>query len=342
MKAMVLRNVCDLRRNMSPLSYEIVAEPEPGPDELLLDVSVCGVCHTELDEIEGRTPPRRLPMILGHQVVGKVVARGAEATRIEVGARVGVAWIHSACGKCRACLAGNENLCPDFVATGRDVNGGYAQQMVVQERFAHPIPPSLSDAHAAPLLCAGAIGWRSLRLTGLGNGKRLGLTGFGASGHLVLSMALRRFPFMEIYVFARNPEERAFAHELGAVWTGDTDTRPPVQLDAIIDTTPAWKPVLKALEALAPGGRLVVNAIRKEATDRELLADIDYARHLWLEKEIKSVANVTRSDVREFLALAADTGILPEVREVPLEDANTAILDIKRGIGRGARVLRVS
>ena len=181
MKAMVLRNVCDLRRNMSPLSYEIVAEPEPGPDELLLDVSVCGVCHTELDEIEGRTPPRRLPMILGHQVVGKVVARGAEATRIEVGARVGVAWIHSACGKCRACLGGNENLCPDFVATGRDVNGGYAQQMVVQERFAHPIPPSLSDAHAAPLLCAGAIGWRSLRLTGLGNGKRLGLTGFGAS-----------------------------------------------------------------------------------------------------------------------------------------------------------------
>lgn len=342
MKAMVLRNVCDLRRNMSPLSYEIAAEPEPGPDELLLDVAVCGVCHTELDEIEGRTPPRRLPVILGHQVVGKVVARGPEATRIDIGARVGVAWIHSACGKCRACLAGNENLCPDFVATGRDVNGGYAQQMVVQERFAHPIPPSLSDAHAAPLLCAGAIGYRSLRLTGVGNGKRLGLTGFGASGHLVLAMALRRFPFMEIYVFARNPEERAFAHELGAVWTGDIDTRPPVQLDAIIDTTPAWKPVLKALEALAPGGRLVVNAIRKESTDRELLADIDYARHLWLEKEIKSVANVTRSDVREFLALAADTGILPEVHEVPLEDANMAILDIKRGIGRGARVLRVS
>lgn len=342
MRAMVLRNVCDLRRNMSPLSHEIVAEPEPAPDELLVDVSVCGVCHTEIDEIEGRTPPPHLPAILGHQVVGTVVARGAEATRIEVGARVGVAWIHAACGKCRACLAGNENLCPDFVATGRDVTGGYAQQMVVPDRFAHPIPASLSDAHAAPLLCAGAIGYRSLRLTGLGNGKRLGLTGFGASAHLVLATALRRFPFMEVYVFARNPDERAFAHELGAVWTGDIDTRPPVALDAIIDTTPAWTPVLRALEALAPGGRLVINAIRKESADRDVLAGIDYASHLWLEKEIKSVANVTRSDVREFLALAADTGILPEVREIPLEDANTAILDIKRGGGRGARVLRVA
>jgi propanol-preferring alcohol dehydrogenase len=147
---------------------------------------------------------------------------------------------------------------------------------------------------------------------------------------------------MEVYVFARNPEERAFALEIGAVWTGDTDARPPVQLDAIIDTTPAWRPVLKGLEALAPGGRLVINAIRKETTDRDLLASLDYASHLWLEKEIKSVANVARSDVREFLTLAADTGILPEVREIPLEDANTAILDIKRGIGRGARVLRVA
>lgn len=342
MKAMVLRNVCDLRRNMSPLSLEIVPEPEPVADQLLLDIAVCGVCHTELDEIEGRTPPRRLPMILGHQVVGRVVGRGPDATRVEVGARVGVAWIHAACGGCRQCLAGSENLCPDFVATGRDVNGGYAQQMVVPERFAHPIPAALSDVGAAPLLCAGAIGYRSLRLTGLGNGKRLGLTGFGASGHLVLAMALRRFPFMEVYVFARSPDERAFAQELGAVWTGDIDAPPPVPLDAIIDTTPAWKPVIKALESLAPGGRLVINAIRKESADRELLAGIDYAKHLWLEKEIKSVANVARSDVREFLAIAAETHIQPEVKEVPLEDANAAVLDLKRGIGRGARVLRVA
>lgn len=342
MKAMVLRNISDLRRNTSPLSFEIVADPEPGPGELLLEVSACGVCHTELDEIEGRTPPRRLPMILGHQVVGRVIGRGEGASKVEEGARVGVAWIYSACGRCRQCLAGTENLCPDFVATGRDVRGGYAEKMVVPERFVHPIPASIGDAAAAPLLCAGAIGYRSLRLTGLGNGKRLGLTGFGASGHLVLAMALRRFPFMEVYVFARNPVERAFAHELGAVWTGDTDAVPPVQLDAIIDTTPAWRPVVKALENLAPGGRLVVNAIRKESADRSALDDIDYARHLWLEKEIKTVANVARSDVREFLALAADTGLQAEVTEVPLTEANTALLDIKRGVGRGARVLRMA
>jgi propanol-preferring alcohol dehydrogenase len=339
---MVLRNISDLRRNTSPLSFEIVAEPEPGPEELLLEVSACGVCHTEIDEIEGRTPPRKLPMILGHQVVGRVVGHGREAGKIELGTRVGVAWIYSACGSCRQCLAGSENLCPEFVATGRDVRGGYAERMVVPERFVYPIPPAIGDAAAAPLLCAGAIGYRSLRLTGVGNGKRLGLTGFGASGHLVLAMALRRFPFMEVYVFSRNPTERAFAHELGAVWTGDTDSVPPVPLDAIIDTTPAWKPLVKALERLAPGGRLVVNAIRKESADRSALDDLEYVRHLWLEKEIKTVANVTRSDVREFLALAAETGLQAEVTEVPLTEANAALLDIKRGLGRGARVLRMS
>jgi len=339
---MVLRNVCDLRRNQQPLSLAIVPDPEPGPSDLLLEVKVCGVCHTELDEIEGRTPPRRLPVVLGHQVVGTVLARGSAVSRVVEGARVGVAWIHSACGACRHCLAGHENLCPDFVATGRDVDGGYAQRMLVPERFAHAIPDALSDASAAPLLCAGAIGYRSLRLAGVGNGKRLGLTGFGASGHLVLAMALRRYPFMEVYVFARSPEERAFAQELGATWTGDTAAVPPVKLDAIIDTTPAWTPILRALERLEPGGRLVVNAIRKEDTDRAALDGLDYARHLWLEKEVKSVANVTRSDVREFLMLAVEMGIQPEVREFALEDANDAILDLKRGLGRGARVLRVA
>lgn len=342
MKAMVLRNVCDLRRNLQPLSLGIVPDPEPGASDLLLEVKVCGVCHTEIDEIEGRTPPRRLPMVLGHQVVGTVLARGDEVSRVAEGTRVGVAWIHSACGTCRHCLAGNENLCPDFVATGRDVDGGYAQRMIVPERFAHPIPDALSDESAAPLLCAGAIGYRSLRLAGVGNGKRLGLTGFGASGHLVLAMALRRYPFMEVFVFARNPEERAFAQELGAAWTGDTAAVPPVKLDAIIDTTPAWTPILRALECLEPGGRLVVNAIRKEDADRTALEGLDYARHLWLEKEVKSVANVTRGDVREFLTLAVEMGIQPEVKEFALEDANEAILDVKRGVGRGARVLRVA
>jgi propanol-preferring alcohol dehydrogenase len=212
----------------------------------------------------------------------------------------------------------------------------------VPEAFAHPLPEALSDASAAPLLCAGAIGYRSLRLTGLGNGQRLGLTGFGASGHLVLTMALRRYPWLEVFVFARSAEDRAFAEDLGAAWTGETDAPPPAKLDAIIDTTPAWKPALAALEHLVPGGRLVINAIRKENADHAELARLDYARHLWLEKEIKSVANVTRRDVREFLALAAETRIEPAYQERPLDEANEALNDLKRGIGRGAKVLRVA
>ncbi len=342
MKAMVLHRLCDLRREHEPLALENVDDPVPVGDQLLLDVAVCGVCHTELDEIEGRTPPREVPAILGHQVVGRVVARGPDARAIEVGTRVGVAWIHSACGKCAHCLAGNENLCPEFVATGRDVAGGYAERMVVPEGFAHPLPDAISDLAAAPLLCAGAIGYRSLRLTGLEDGQRLGLTGFGASAHLVLAMARRRLPRSEVFVFARSPTERAFALELGAVWAGDSDEIAPAPLDAIIDTTPAWKPVLGALANLAPGGRLVINAIRKEDHDRELLASLDYARHLWLEKEIKSVANVTRRDVREMLALAAEAGLAPEVQEYVLEEANTALVELKRGGVRGAKALRVA
>jgi propanol-preferring alcohol dehydrogenase len=339
---MVLRRLCDLRHEEAPLSYETVPDPEPAAGELLIEVSVCGVCHTELDEIEGRTPPRTLPMILGHQAVGRVVARGAGAERIAPGTRVGVAWIGSACGVCARCQAGEENLCAAFVATGRDVPGGYAERATVREDFAHPIPEGLSDVAAAPLLCAGAIGWRSLRLTELADGERLGLTGFGASAHLVLAMARRRFPRSEVYVFARNPEERVFARELGAVWAGESDATAPVKLDAIIDTTPAWKPVVAALANLEPGGRLVINAIRKESADRAELTSLDYARHLWLEKEIKSVANVTRADVRDFLAFAGEAGIVPETSEFPLADANPVLVGLKRGAARGAKVLRVT
>jgi len=339
---MVLRRLCDLGRELAPLALESRADPEPRDGEVLLEVSVCGVCHTELDEIEGRTPPPRLPAVLGHQVVGRVVAHGAGVASLAVGTRVGVAWIHSACGTCARCRAGMENLCDRFVATGRDVDGGYAERMTVRETFAHPIPDALADLAAAPLLCAGAIGWRSLRLTGLRDGQRLGLTGFGASGHLVLALARRTLPRSEVFVFARSADERAFARELGAAWAGDSDAVAPAPLDAIIDTTPAWKPVLAALANLPPAGRLVINAILKEPHDPPLLASPDYARHRWLEKEIKSVANVTRRDVREMLALAAEVGLAPEVREYALEDANAALVDLKRGVGRGAKALRVA
>ncbi|CAA9891935.1 putative alcohol dehydrogenase AdhA [Candidatus Methylobacter favarea] len=340
MKAMVLKKLTNLEENKAPLELVDLPVPIPREHEVLLKVSACGVCHTELDEIEGRTAPSHLPVVLGHQVIGRVEAAGSKVSAIKIGARMGVAWIFSACGECKFCLAGHENLCPDFQATGRDVNGGYAQYMTVAENFACFIPAAFTDVQAAPLLCAGAIGYRSLRLTGIKDGQRLGLTGFGASGHLVLKMAKYQYPHTEVYVFARSAEERAFARELGAVWAGDTTERSPHKLDSIIDTTPAWRPVIEALANLEPGGRLVINAIRKEG-DKSSLLDLDYPAHLWLEKEIKSVANITRRDVNDFLKLAADMQLKPEVQVFALEQANAALIELKAGKIRGAKVLKI-
>ncbi len=342
MKAMQITACAELRENGRPLNAVELPVPVPGPRQILIQVSVCAICHTELDELEGRTPPPILPVVPGHQVVGSVAAIGDEVGKFARGDRVGVAWIFSACGECRFCLKGLENLCPDFQATGRDANGGYAEYMLVDERFAHAIPEALSDEAAAPLLCAGAIGYRSMNLAAISNGQPLGLTGFGASAHLVLKMVRGRFPDTPVYVFARSPREQAYALELGAVWAGNTETRPPCQLAAIIDTTPVWKTVLCALECLQANGRLVINAIRKEDGDKACLVDLDYPRHLWLEKEVKSVANVTRRDVAEFLQLAAELGLQPEVSCYGLEDANQALCDVKFQHVRGAKVLRVA
>lgn len=341
MKAMVLKKILRIEENGSPLEPVELPDPVVGEKDILIRVSVCGVCHTELDEIEGRTPPPVLPVVLGHQVIGRVEKRGAGTSRFKTGDRVGVPWIHSACGRCRFCLQGQENLCPDFKATGRDVNGGYAEYMTVSEDFAHPIPGVFSDAEAAPLLCAGAVGYRSLRLTGMKDGDRLGLTGFGASGHLVIKMAKHLFPNSEVFVFARSEEERRFSKELGADWAGATEEAPPQKLDSIIDTTPAWTPVVAALRNLHPSGRLVINAIRKEGGDRDALSKLDYATHLWMEKDVKSVANVTRSDVEAFLGLAAQIPLRPEVQDYPLENANRALLELKERKIRGAKVLRI-
>jgi propanol-preferring alcohol dehydrogenase len=252
-----------------------------------------------------------------------------------------VGWIYSACGACEFCRAGQENLCADFHATGRDAHGGYAELMVVPERFAYRIPDGFTDAQAAPLLCAGAIGYRSLRLSGLQDGQRLGLTGFGASAHLVLKMVRHRYPNSRVYVFSRTAAEQDFARELGAAWAGETTDTPPAPLHCIIDTTPVWRPIVEALRNLAPGGRLVINAIRKENADKEALLALDYPAHLWQEKEIKSVANVARADISEFLALAAEIPIVPEVQEYALADANRALNDLKARRIRGAKVLRV-
>ena len=326
-----------------PLQPADVAEPACGPASVLVRVSVCGVCRTDLDLVEGRLTPPRYPVVPGHQVIGRIEGLGSDATGFRTGDRVGIAWIHSACGQCGWCRSGRENLCPRFRSTGCDENGGYAEYAVVPAAFAHVIPEGLSDVTAAPLLCAGAIGWRSLRLTNLVDGEALGLTGFGASAHLVLQLARHRFPASPVYVFARNAREREFARELGAAWAGDTMDAPPAPMAAIIDTTPAWKPIVRGLEHLLPGGRLVINAIRKSRVDQAELESLDYAQHLWMEREIKSVANVTRADVREMLAAAGAMNLRASVEEIELQDANRALHRIAGGEGiRGALVLRVS
>lgn len=339
---MILKEITNLRDTATPLVPADVPVPVPGDAEILIRISTCGVCHTELDEIEGRTPPPNFPVILGHEVVGKVEDTGRNSTRFQIGDRVGVGWIHSACGQCQYCLSGNENVCEQFRATGRDENGGYAEYMTVHEDFAYPIPEVFSDAEAAPLMCAGAIGYRSLRLSNLQDGQNLGLTGFGASAHLILKMAQHLYQNSKIFVFARSEKEQAFARELGAVWAGGTEDASPEKLHSIIDTTPAWKPIVEGLKNLECGGRLVINAIRKEDGDKDNLLKLDYPAHLWLEKEIKSVANVARKDISEFLQLAAEIPIKPHVQEFPLKDANRALLELKERKIRGGKVLKIA
>lgn len=341
MKAMLLNRIVDISLNPHPLEAAGLPVPQPAANELLIRVHTCGVCHTELDEIEGRTPPPHYPMIPGHQVVGRVAEVGSKVQNYAVGERVGVAWFYSSCGYCEYCQSGNENLCAKFKATGRDANGGYAEYMIAPESSVCRIPEVFSDSEAAPLLCAGAIGYRSLRLCNLKDGQLLGLTGFGASAHLVLKMVRFQFPHTKVYVFARSIIERQFALSLGAVWAGDTSDIPPDLCHAIIDTTPVWKPVVMALKHLTPGGRLVINAIRKEESDKDYLLNLDYPRHLWLEKEIKSVANVTRRDVMDFLELAAKIPIKPRVTEYSLGEANKALYELKQGRVVGAKVLRI-
>lgn len=342
MKAVQIQTIGTLDQHSTSLSLAHIAIPEPSPDEILLKVSVCGVCHTELDQVEGRIQPAILPITPGHQVVGRVVAVGTQAGQFALGERVGVAWIYSSCGVCTYCLSDRENLCSRFKATGLDVNGGYAEYMLARAEYAYPMHGPLADRHAAPLLCAGAIGYRSIRLAMVQDNQALGLTGFGASAHLVLKLVRHRWPDTRVHVFARNPVEREHALALGAVWAGNTSDTPPEQLDSIIDTTPAWLPIVEALEKLKPGGRLVINAIRKEDGDKAVLQNIQYPAHLWLEKEIKSVANVTRRDVREFLQVAGEINLQPEVHEYALDDAIQALRDVKQGKIRGAKVLRIA
>ena len=332
LKAQVLQKIAPIEDKPLQLLDVPILQPKDG--EILVKVSVCGVCHTELDEIEGRLPSK-LPVIPGYQIVGRVAGMGSGANRFKIGDRVGIAWINSACGKCHFCLEGNENLCADFKGTGCQADGGYAEYAVISDKFTFLIPDRFADAQAAPLLCAGAIGYRDLKLSGIKMGQTLGLFGFGASAHIVIQVA--KYWGCRVFVFTRSAAHRRLAKELGADWTGTAEDKPPQKVDCAIDFTPVGETVPLALSALAKGGRLVIAVIRKNT----LIPPIDYAQYLWDEKEIKSVANITRKDAEEFLLLAAKIPIVSEVQEFSLNQANEGLFLLKQGKVRGAAVLRI-
>jgi len=336
MKAMVLTKSAPAEeKHLKMLDLPI---PAPADSEILIKVSVCGACHTDLDEAEGRLKPSKFPIVPGHQVVGKVADKGKAVTKFNPGDRVGVTWLYWACGKCNFCRTGQENLCGDAKWTGKDADGGYAEYMVICEDFAYHIPEMFSDVQAAPLLCAGVIGYRTLRLAEITDGQNIGLFGFGASAHIVIQIIKYKFPNSPVYVFTKTAEHARLAERLGAVWTGRSGDTPPAKLNKAMDFTPVGECVRDALAVLDRGGRLVINAIRKETP----VPALDYAEYLWLEREIKSVANVTRADAEEFLPLAAQIPIVPTIEESPLEQANDVLLAIKHSKLRAAGVLRVS
>ncbi len=335
MKAMVIKKPGSVEGG--PLEAVEMSKPEPGKREVLIRVLICGACHTDLDEAEGRLLPSKLPIVPGHQVVGIVEELGEGVTKYKAGERVGVTWLYSCCGKCKFCQSGQENLCLDAKWTGKDANGGYAEYMVVGEDFAYPIPKQFSDSQAGPLLCAGVIGYRTLRLAEIRDGETIGLFGFGASAHIVIQIIKHKYPHSEVFVFTKTEQHAELAKSLGASWTGRSGDEPGVKLDKIMDFTPVGECVRDALKVLNRGGRLVINAIRKETP----VPALDYAEYLWLEKEVKSVANVTRRDAEEFLPLAAQIPIVPTIEEFPLEQANDVLLRIKQSRLKAAAVLRV-
>jgi propanol-preferring alcohol dehydrogenase len=336
MKAMVLKKPSLAEEK--PLELTDLSIPEPADNQILVKVLVCGACHTDLDEVEGRLIPSTLPIVPGHQVVGTVAEKGKAVTKFEIGDRVGITWLYWSCGKCSFCRTGQENLCEQAKWTGKDADGGYAEYMVIAEDFAYLLPASFSDSQAAPLLCAGVIGYRTVRLAEIMDGQVIGLYGFGASAHIVIQVIKHKFPNCPVFVFTKTGRHAQLARKLGAAWTGRSGDKPPEKLNKAMDFTPVGECVRDALEVLDRGGRLIINAIRKETP----VPALEYAEYLWLEKEVKSVANVTRRDAEEFLPLAAQIPIVPTIEEFPLEEANDVLLSIKHSRLRAAAVLKIS
>lgn len=332
MRAMVLEH--PRPADKEPLQAREVPEPAPRPGEIRVRVRVCGVCHTDLHIVQGELPMHKLPVVPGHQVVGVVDAVGSSAKGFREGDRAGVIWLHSTDGRCEYCLRQQENLCLSAQFTGYDVDGGYAEAVIVPAAFAHHIPKNFSDENAAPLLCAGVIGYRALRLTGAAKSDRLGLYGFGASAHIVLQLA--RHMGCEVYVFTRAAAHKELALRLGAAWVGEAKDHPPRELDAAIVFAPAGPIVLDALRALRKGGTVALAGITMSP-----IPQMDYSL-LYHERVVRSVANSTRQDARELLQLAAEVQVRTAVKLYPLEEANRALADMKHSRIEGAGVLRVS
>jgi propanol-preferring alcohol dehydrogenase len=325
MRAMILR------ATRTPLVAADLPVPAPGPEQILIRVHACAVCRTDLHVVDGELPEPKLPLIPGHEIVGAVAAKGANVGRFAVGDRVGVPWLGYTCGTCPYCRSGRENLCDQARFTGYQIDGGYAEYTVADQRFCFPIPAGYGDAEAAPLLCAGLIGYRSLVMTG--PARRLGIFGFGAAAHIVAQVA--RHQGRDIYAFTRAGDVKAqeFARSLGAVWAGDSGTPPPEKLDAAIIFAPAGELVPAALAAVAKGGTVVCGGIH--------MSDIPSFRYdlLWGERTLRSVANLTRRDGDEFLALAPEVPVRTEVERFPFTEANEALTRLRTGRIRGAAVL---
>ena len=333
MKAMIVNNPLSIEEN--PLELVDIPTPEPKPGEILIQIKVCGICHTDLHTVEGELSLKKKPLIPGHQVVGVVKRSGKGVKRFKPGILVGVAWLHSTCGNCSFCQEGNENLCEKAQFTGLDVDGGYAQYTVVPEDFAYPIPDGFSAQEAAPLLCAGIIGYRALRLSGIKPGQRLGLYGFGASAHVSIQVALHWG--CTVYVFTRGKKHQELARKLGATWVGNAKDNPPDKLHSSIIFAPAGELVLDALKVLQKGGTLALAGIYMTP-----IPQIDYNSYLYHERTIRSVANSTREDGKELLKIAAAIPIHTETQLFPLEEANRALQTLKHGGINGAGVLKIS
>ncbi|MGC1378098.1 MAG: zinc-dependent alcohol dehydrogenase family protein [Anaerolineales bacterium] len=332
MKALRLHFSAPVDQN--PLQSEQVSNPRPGPGQVRVKISVCGVCHTDLHTVEGEIHPPALPITPGHQVVGVIDALGPGVENWEKGQRVGVPWLHAACGTCEFCRRGEENLCPQARFTGFHVDGGYAETLLVDARYALPLPESLSDEQAAPLLCAGIVGYRALKKADIQPGERVGLFGFGASAHLMIQVL--RYWGCKVSVFTRDSKHQEHARSLGAVWAGAAGQNPGYWLDRAVIFAPAGELVVRALEQIRPGGTVAVNAIHMSA-----IPTFPYEK-IYGERTLRSVANATYRDGQEFLALAVAAGIESTVNLYPLEQANRALQDLKASRFNGDAVLQIS